>query len=95
MSDMNLRIREITSNGRTDGTSDSELEMVDASEEDRAFVVVGGSRHETTMASLINKPNTRLGALALRYLHTSKREFNFDRHPGVFTSVIDYYRSGE
>lgn len=61
----------------------------------RLVLNVGGVRHETHVSTLMNFQNTRLSRLAEN--HMSSRENNeyfFDRHPAVFNSVIDFYRSG-
>ncbi|CAD5111689.1 unnamed protein product [Dimorphilus gyrociliatus] len=58
---------------------------------------VGGSRHDTLADTLLNKPGTTLCQLARKHLNGTcrKKEYFFDRHPGVFSTVMDYYRSGE
>ena len=63
---------------------------------ERVTLNVGGTRHETFLKSLASKPETRLGKLAEFLARNTMRkdEYFFNRHPGVFNSVIDYYRSG-
>ncbi|XP_046353503.1 potassium voltage-gated channel subfamily C member 3-like [Haliotis rufescens] len=57
---------------------------------------VGGVRHETHASTLQNVPNTRLSRLAENHLlGGGKEEYFFDRHPAVFNSIIDFYRTGE
>ncbi|XP_059162820.1 potassium voltage-gated channel protein Shaw-like [Physella acuta] len=69
----------------------------DTSDDERILLNVGGVRHETHVTTLKNVPNSRLSRLAA--LHTSsgkgKQEYFFDRHPAVFNSIIDFYRTGE
>lgn len=64
---------------------------------ERIILNVGGVRHETHVSTLRTIANTRLARLAERHLrHKHRRdEYFFDRHPSVFNSVIDYYRTGE
>ena len=66
-------------------------------DDERILLNVGGVRHETHVSTLRCHPYTRLSRLA--DLHASsavkKDEYFFDRHPSVFNSVIDYYRSGK
>lgn len=66
-----------------------------ADDDEKIFINVGGARHETLLSSLKNKPRTRLCTLAKRHRQGSRREYFFDRHPGVFSAVMDYYRSGQ
>ncbi|XP_050402185.1 potassium voltage-gated channel protein Shaw-like [Patella vulgata] len=63
----------------------------------RLLLNVGGVRHETHVSTLRNAPNTRLARLAENHLESGCKteEYFFDRHPAVFNSVIDYYRTGE
>lgn len=64
---------------------------------ERIILNVGGVRHETHVSTLRTIANTRLARLAERHLrHKHRRdEYFFDRHPSVFNSVIDYYRTGK
>ncbi|XP_021347949.1 potassium voltage-gated channel protein Shaw-like isoform X2 [Mizuhopecten yessoensis] len=67
-------------------------------DDERILLNVGGVRHETHVATLRNIPCTRLCKLAELHVISadSKRdEYFFDRHPSVFNSVIDFYRTGE
>lgn len=66
-------------------------------DDERILLNVGGVRHETHVATLRNIPCTRLCKLAeLHVISDSKRdEYFFDRHPSVFNSVIDFYRTGK
>lgn len=64
--------------------------------DERITLNVGGVRHETHVSTLNNCPNTRLSKLAdLHKQSHQKEEYFFDRHPAVFNSVIDFYRTGE
>ena len=67
-----------------------------AGDEERLILNVGGVRHETHVSTLRTIEDTRLARLAERHvLAKDKRgEYFFDRHPAVFNSVIDYYRTG-
>ena len=75
---------------------------------DRLILNVGGVRHEIARATLLRQPDTRLGVLAQQTADSGRgdkqtpddppcaqtREFYYDRHPGVFNTVMEYYRSG-
>ncbi|ESP05702.1 hypothetical protein LOTGIDRAFT_103377 [Lottia gigantea] len=63
----------------------------------RLLLNVGGVRHETHVSTLRNAPHTRLARLAEAHLESGCKteEYFFDRHPAVFNSIIDYYRTGE
>lgn len=67
------------------------------SEEEKIALNVGGVRHETHVSTLQNIPDTRLSNLAEQHVISDnpKDEYFFDRHPAVFNSIIDFYRTGE
>ena len=82
----------------TDDEAEHEVhfgDLGDADDEDRIVINVGGTRHESLVTTLISKPGTRLSHIANRHTGGRAKEYYFDRHPGVFTTVMDYYRSGE
>lgn len=62
--------------------------------ENRVVLNVGGIRHETYKATLKKIPATRLSRLteALANYDPILNEYFFDRHPGVFAQVLNYYR---
>ncbi|XP_066588404.1 potassium voltage-gated channel protein Shaw-like [Prorops nasuta] len=64
---------------------------------DRVILNVGGIRHETYKSTLKKIPATRLSRLteALVNYDPILNEFFFDRHPGVFAQVLNYYRTGK
>uniref|UniRef100_A0A3B3SV98 Potassium voltage-gated channel subfamily C member 4 n=1 Tax=Paramormyrops kingsleyae TaxID=1676925 RepID=A0A3B3SV98_9TELE len=75
-------------------------------EEDCGKIVinVGGIRHETYKSTLKNLPGTRLAWLAESSSRRNSdvdpsqgrtHEFFFDRHPVIFTYVLNYYRTGK
>lgn len=66
-------------------------------DEDRIVLNVGGVRHETHLTTLRKIEHTRLSRLAEQHEFSScqKDVYFFDRHPAVFNSIIDFYRSGE
>lgn len=63
----------------------------------RITLNVGGIRHETYKATLKKIPATRLSRLteALINYDPILNEYFFDRHPGVFAQIINYYRTGK
>ncbi|XP_055550336.1 potassium voltage-gated channel protein Shaw-like isoform X2 [Wyeomyia smithii] len=63
----------------------------------RVVLNVGGIRHETYKATLKKIPATRLSRLteALANYDPILNEYFFDRHPGVFAQVLNYYRTGK
>ena len=63
-------------------------------DEEKIVISVGGIRHEILVSSLIERTGTRLCNLAKKHVRGRKEEYFFNRHPGVFSSVMDYYRSG-
>ena len=71
------------------------LVMSDA--ENRVILNVGGIRHEAYKATLKKIPATRLSRLteALANYDPILNEYFFDRHPGVFAQILNYYRTGK
>ena len=69
--------------------------MADA--DHRVILNVGGIRHETYKATLKKIPATRLSRLteALANYDSILNEYFFDRHPGVFAQILNYYRTGK
>ncbi|XP_069094437.1 voltage-gated potassium channel KCNC4 isoform X2 [Pleurodeles waltl] len=76
-------------------------EMARGEETDKITINVGGTRHETYKSTLRTLPGTRLAWLAEPDSETnfdfdmSHNEFFFDRHPGIFSYVLNYYRTGK
>ena len=65
--------------------------------ENRITLNVGGIRFETYKATLKKIPATRLSRLteALANYDPVLNEYFFDRHPGVFAQILNYYRTGK
>ena len=65
--------------------------------DNRVILNVGGIRHETYKATLKKIPATRLSRIteALANYDPMLNEYFFDRHPGVFAQILNYYRSGK
>ncbi|XP_032898147.1 potassium voltage-gated channel subfamily C member 1-like [Amblyraja radiata] len=64
---------------------------------ERITINVGGSRHETYRSTLRTLPGTRLAGLAEPGAgrDPGSGHFFFDRHPGIFSYVLNYYRTGK
>nr|XP_023019517.1 potassium voltage-gated channel protein Shaw [Leptinotarsa decemlineata] len=73
------------------------MNVVNMDAENRVVLNVGGIRHETYKATLKKIPATRLSRLteALANYDPLLNEYFFDRHPGVFAQVLNYYRTGK
>nr|XP_015198275.1 PREDICTED: potassium voltage-gated channel subfamily C member 4 isoform X1 [Lepisosteus oculatus] len=76
-------------------------EMGRGEDSDKIVINVGGTRHETYKSTLRTLPGTRLAWLADPDAQsnfdfdTRHNEFFFDRHPGIFAYVLNYYRTGK
>lgn len=70
------------------------MNLINMDSENRVVLNVGGIRHETYKATLKKIPATRLSRLteALANYDPILNEYFFDRHPGVFAQVLNYYR---
>ncbi|CAG2055515.1 unnamed protein product [Timema podura] len=71
-----------------------DMNLINMDAENRVVLNVGGIRHETYKATLKKIPATRLSRLteALANYDPILNEYFFDRHPGVFAQVLNYYR---
>ncbi|KAJ1353968.1 Potassium voltage-gated channel protein egl-36 [Parelaphostrongylus tenuis] len=65
--------------------------------DERVVLNVGGVRHETYQATLKKIPATRLSRLtpSLANFDPLLNEYFFDRHPAVFSQILNYYRTGK
>lgn len=65
--------------------------------DNRVVLNVGGIRFETYKTTLRKIPATRLSRLteALANYDPVLNEYFFDRHPGVFAQIMNYYRTGK
>ncbi|KAM8864453.1 voltage-gated potassium channel KCNC4 [Spinachia spinachia] len=80
-------------------------DMCRGEESDKITINVGGTRHETYKSTLRTLPGTRLAWLADpdpdpqvgcdRDGAPPSPELFFDRHPGIFAYVLNYYRTGK
>ncbi|XP_064354204.1 potassium voltage-gated channel subfamily C member 4 isoform X3 [Dromaius novaehollandiae] len=76
-------------------------EMGKGEDSDKITINVGGTRHETYKSTLRTLPGTRLAWLADPDAQSNfdfdgkSNEFFFDRHPGIFSYVLNYYRTGK
>ncbi|VDM15459.1 unnamed protein product, partial [Wuchereria bancrofti] len=63
----------------------------------RVILNVGGVRHETYKHTLKKIPATRLSRLTQNLANYDPvlNEYFFDRHPGVFALILNYYRTGK
>lgn len=63
----------------------------------RIIINVGGFRHETHLNTLLNIPDTRLSWIVenQNVFDSEKKEYFFDRHPGAFSQVLNYFRTGQ
>ena len=67
---------------------------------ERIVINVGGSRHETFIGTLHSVPDTRLYWITEKHVLSpeydqEKQEYFFDRHPALFSYILDYYRTGK
>ena len=64
--------------------------------ENRILINVGGTRYETYKSVLKKIPATRLSRLteSLSNYDPITQEYFFDRHPGVFLQILNYYYTG-
>ena len=66
----------------------------------RIVLNIGGTRYETLAGTLMRIPSTRLAAIVLlgkddEAYDATRGEYFFDRHPGVFECILNYYRCDE
>ena len=73
------------------------LKSDDYHRDNKIILNVGGIRHETFKTTLKKIPATRLSKLTeeAKNYDPAAGEFFFDRHPGVFAQILNYYRTGK
>ncbi|KAG7477642.1 hypothetical protein MATL_G00071870 [Megalops atlanticus] len=73
-------------------------EMARREDREKIVINVGGTRHETFRSTLQTLPGTRLANLCTSSSNSDKElenEMFFDRHPGIFVHILNYYRTGK
>ena len=65
--------------------------------DDTIIINVGGVRHEVLRDTLQRIPDTLLSSTdnVQNHYRFSAKEYFFDRHPQVFSAILNYYRTGE
>ncbi|ULU04420.1 hypothetical protein L5515_013435 [Caenorhabditis briggsae] len=78
-----------------ENSNETSLSWMDT--EHRVILNVGGIRHETYSHVLKKIPATRLSRLTPNTANYDPvlNEYFFDRHPGVFSMIMNYYRTGK
>ncbi|XP_070566324.1 potassium voltage-gated channel protein Shaw-like [Ptychodera flava] len=84
----------------TSGQNDGEAANVPRRQDNKIYINVGGVRHETYRSTLRNISDTRLTWLSQTTANNADydpvtKEYFFDRHPGVFLEILNYYRTGK
>ena len=69
-------------------------DYLDVNDDDVIVLIVGGTRHEVLRSFLLNRPDTRLAALALNHKPGKSGPYFFDRNAMSFYGIINYYRLG-
>lgn len=71
--------------------------LTDTDAQNRITLNIGGIRFKVYKSTLLKIPSTRLATLssALTNYDHIKNEYFFDRHPGVFAQILNYYRTGK
>lgn len=69
----------------------------DCDAQNRVTLNVGGIRYKVYKSTLRKIPATRLSRLteSLANYDPAANEYFFDRHPGVFAQILNYYRTGK
>ncbi|XP_036386745.1 potassium voltage-gated channel subfamily C member 1-like [Megalops cyprinoides] len=72
-------------------------EMARSEDREKIVINVGGTRHETFRSTLQTLPGTRLANLCTSSSNNKEleNEMFFDRHPGIFVHILNYYRTGK
>lgn len=92
-----LRVRDEITSLKSASTSQRRAPVNKTMDADnRTTLNVSGIRYETTMATLRKIPATRLSKLTPNTANYDEvlNEYFFDRHPGVFQEILNYYRTG-
>ena len=77
------------------GISSSCLNISDQWTEQRVKINVGGRKFQTWESTLRKYPDTLLGCNEKdKYFDPKSREFFFDRDPGFFRHILNFYRKG-
>ncbi|XP_065070719.1 uncharacterized protein LOC135695529 isoform X2 [Rhopilema esculentum] len=87
--------------GGNEGMSETSFEPFSPTNKGERIVInVGGTRHETYIGTLHSVPDTRLYWITEKHTMSpeydpDRQEYFFDRHPGLFSYILDYYRTGK
>lgn len=75
----------------------AQLNNGDCDQQNRVTLNVGGIRYKVYKSTLKKIPATRLSRLteSLANYDPLNNEYFFDRHPGVFAQILNYYRTGK
>uniref|UniRef100_A0A2C9KL65 BTB domain-containing protein n=1 Tax=Biomphalaria glabrata TaxID=6526 RepID=A0A2C9KL65_BIOGL len=76
------------------------LPKTSAKNSNRMTLNVGGVRYETYRSTLKTIPDTRLAWVTDTSVNSpdydpATGEYFFDRHPGIFNMILNYYRTGK